>query len=135
MMQRPSPSRPNRTDYVANARAAWGADMPTEVLQLALEANRTSGAAAAKTIGYSGAVVTQLVGRKYPGDIAAVFARIRGALMGETVACPVLGEIQRDQCLDEQKRPFSATNSTRARLWHACQRCPNNRQNLKGEAA
>jgi hypothetical protein len=129
-----SGTRPARTDYVANARVAWGDDPPAEVLQLALEANATSGAAAAKRIGYSGAVVTQLIGRKYPGDVGAVFARIRGALMGETVGCPVLGDIARDQCLDEQKRPFSATNSTRARLWHACQRCPNNRQSMKASA-
>jgi hypothetical protein len=124
----------SRTDYVANALRAW-VDVPPEVMALAEEANATSGAAAAKRIGYSGALVTQVVGKKYPGDLASVFAKIRGALMGETVTCPVLGEIQRDHCLDEQKRPFTATNSTRARLWRACQTCPNNRASLKGEAA
>jgi hypothetical protein len=123
-------ARLSRTDYVSNARTAWG-DVPAEVMALAEQANRTSGAATAKVIGYSGAVVTQVVGRKYPGDLASVFARIRGALMGETVACPILGEIARDHCLSEQVRPFNATNSTRARLWRACQSCSNNRQQLK----
>jgi hypothetical protein len=123
-----------RTDYIKNAHAAWG-DIPPEVMALAEEANATSGAATAKRIGYSGALVTQVIGNKYPGDLASVFAKIRGALMGEKVTCPVLGDIQRDHCLDEQKRPFSATNSTRARLWRACQTCPNNRASLKGEAA
>jgi hypothetical protein len=128
-------TRTSRTDYLANADTSWNGAPPAEVVALAEEANRTSGAAAAKRIGYTGAVVTQIIGNKYPGDVAGVFARIRGALMGETVTCPVLGEIDRDHCLDEQRRPFSATNSTRARLHRACQSCTNNRQNLKGEAA
>ena len=129
-----SNQRSSKTDFLANAVHAWQGAVPAEVIALATEANRTSGAASAKRLGYSGAVVTQVVGNKYPGDLATVFARIRGALMGEMVNCPVLGEVARDQCLSEQARPFSATNSTRARLYHACQRCPNNRQILKGQA-
>ncbi len=57
-----------------------------------------------------------------------VFAKIRGALMGETVLCPILDEIGRDRCLTEQAKPFAATNSTRARLFHACKTCPNRQQ-------
>jgi hypothetical protein len=48
--------------------------------------------------------------------------------MGETVMCPVLDEIGRDRCLSEQVKPFAATSSTRARLFHACKTCPNRQQ-------
>jgi hypothetical protein len=65
----------------------------------------------------------------------SVRARIRGALMAETVMCPILGEIGRDRCLTEQKRPFAATNSTRARLYHACKTCPNRRDQMEAPDA
>lgn len=116
-----------KTDYPAIARQHWPDGVPPEVEALAAEAMATSGAAAAKRLGYSQAVVTQTIRRSYPGDMATVFARIRGALMQETVLCPVLGEIARDHCLDEQARPFSATNSSRARLARTCPSCPNRR--------
>lgn len=119
----------NATDFLANAKAAWGGALPDWVAELAAEATRTSGKAAAKRIGYSGAVVTQVCGNKYPGDIERVAEKVRGALMGAVVVCPVLGEIGRDRCLDEQKQPFSASSANRARLYRACRAgCPHSRQ-------
>ena len=79
-------------------------------------------------LGYSDAVISHVLGNKYPGDVARVLATVRGALMGETVLCPILGEIGRDRCFREQATPFAATNSTRARLSHACKTCPNRQQ-------
>ena len=113
------------------AAAAWGPEIPDEVRELALQVDRTTGAATAKAIGYSAAVVSHILAARYPGDQAAVFARIRGALMGETVLCPVLGEIGRHRCLSEQKKPFATSNSARARVFRACRSgCPHAR--LKG---
>jgi hypothetical protein len=115
------------TRFLDNAREAWGDAVTDEVIALAEEADRTTGRAAADRIGYSAAVVTQVLRRTYPGDMPTVFARIRGALLAETVGCPVLGEIGRDHCLDEQSRPFAATNSSRALLAKTCPTCPNRR--------
>jgi hypothetical protein len=115
------------TDFAAKARAAWPDPLPAEVLALADACNASTASAVAARIGYSPAVVSHVLSAKYRGDMTAVFARIRGALMAETVACPVLGEIGTDRCLIEQRRPFAATNSTRARLFHACKTCPNRR--------
>lgn len=113
------------------ATAAWGPTMPDEVRELALYVDRNTGAAAAKAIGYSAAVVSNMLAARYPGDQDAVFAKIRGALMGEVVVCPVLGEIGRHRCLSEQKMPFATSNAARARVYRACRTgCPHSR--LKG---
>ncbi|KPH80548.1 hypothetical protein [Bosea vaviloviae] len=116
------------TDPLAKAIAAWGEDMPREVRALAEACRATSGKAVAERVGYSGGVVSHMLARKYPGDIEAVFIRIRGALLGEEVECPVLGAIAKNDCLDHQRKPFSAANPARARLFRACSSCPHNRK-------
>ena len=35
---------------------------------------------------------------------------VENAYLGATVACPVLGEIPREDCAAHQRRPFAATN-------------------------
>ena len=120
-----------KLSFAQKARAAWGAAIPPEVQALAEFADARSGSEAAKAIGYSPAVVSHVIANSYAGDRATVFERIRGALMGESVECPVLGEIGRDRCLSEQRKPFAATNAARARVYRACRSgCPNSR--LKG---
>lgn len=102
------------------ARSAWGEALPDWVDVLAEECDRHSGATIARRIGYSGAVVSHVLGAKYKGDLGKVEAKVRGALMGEIVHCPVLDEITKDRCISEQGRKFSATSSTRAKLFRAC---------------
>lgn len=121
--------RPDRrVDFVAKARAAWDQALPDWVAELAELATNTSQAAAAKRIGYSAPVVSQVIGRTYRGDLARVEAKVRGALMHATVMCSVLGEIGLDQCRDEQRKPFHATSSVRTRLYRACRAgCPHSR--------
>ncbi|MFZ5739613.1 MAG: transcriptional regulator [Pseudomonadota bacterium] len=109
-----------KRDPLQVANDAWGNDLPDWVEALANEARATSGEAAAGRIGYSGAVVSSVLANKYKGRLDIVEARVRGALMGETVGCPVLGDIARDRCLDEQKRGFSTSSSVRARIYRAC---------------
>lgn len=92
---------------------------------LAAECRRTSQSAAADRIGVSEAVVSQVLKGKYPGRVDRVQARVEGALMAQTVTCPILGDLQRNECLDHQVRPFAATNSQRVALWRMCKTCPN----------
>lgn len=128
MKRGPAAGQRTPTDFLAIARVAWGDALPDWVEALAEYATTRSGAEAAKKIGYSRSLVTHVVRNKYTGDIARVEAKVRGALMGATVTCPVLGEIGRDRCLDEQKKPFAPTSSVRTRLYHACRGgCPNSR--------
>jgi hypothetical protein len=119
-------------DNVSKARAAWTAaghdDAPDWVLALAEACNATSQKAVAARLGYSGSVVSQALACRYAGDIGTLTERVRGAYMQETVLCPVLGEVGRDRCLQEQREPFRATSSMRAQLYHACRnRCPHSK--------
>jgi len=68
----------------------------------------------------------------YPGHVHAVEDAVRGAWMGSTLACPVMGTIGSDVCLSWRRKAkvFAATNSHRVRMYRACNNCP---QNEKGE--
>ncbi|SFD72580.1 hypothetical protein SAMN05428997_14610 [Bosea sp. CRIB-10] len=118
-----------KVDQIERARRGWGETMPPEIRALAEACKAESSRRVAKRIGYSDATVSFALANKYQnGDLPKLFARIRGALMGETVECPILGEITKDQCLDNQGKPFSTANPARARLYRACRRCPNRQQ-------
>ena len=99
---------------------AWHGAAPDWVIALAEEASRTSMAYAARRIGYSTSVVSAVIANKYKGDLGAVEGHIRGALLGDEVDCPVLGDIRKDKCMEEQAKPHFGTSAIRTRLYHAC---------------
>lgn len=74
----------------------------------------------AEEISYSTAVVNQVLKGTYKGNLSRVESAVRGAYMGETVACPVLGELENHHCLAYQKRKYAATNPMRVKLFRAC---------------
>jgi len=96
-----------------NTRPEW-------VETLALACERASQAEVGKRLGYSASVVNQVLKGSYMGNLTNVQMKVEGAYMGRVVACPILGEIPQDQCIDHQGRPFAATNSQRVRLYRAC---------------
>lgn len=102
--------------------------------ELRAECERTSQSAAAQKIGYSVAVVNRVIRGVYKGDLARVEQAVRGALMGATVDCPVVGEIPRHRCIDHQRRAKdkAATNPMRVQLAKACQHCPQSYQSKGG---
>lgn len=128
MNRGPLPGSAGKLDALAKAHAAWGEAIPKEVVALAQACRAQTSRAVAKRLGYSDAVISHVLARKYPGDVAKVFATVRGALMGETVLCPILDEIGSDRCLSEQAAPFATSNPTRVQLFHACKTCPNRQQ-------
>ena len=121
-----------RSTFLAKAEIAWGEEMPLEIRVLAEHADAGSGSATARKIGMSAASVSHLINRSSENhDLDKCLARIRGALLRETVTCPVWGEIGRDRCLTEQALPFMPTSSARAECYRACRSgCPHSR--LKG---
>ncbi|WP_336812299.1 transcriptional regulator [Bosea sp. MMO-172] len=122
-------SRPVKAGPVERARRAWGEGIPVEVVALAEACRARSQHSVAQRLGYSDATISYVLSNRYHnGDLPKLFVTIRGALMGETVECPVLGEIARDQCLDNQGKPFSTANPARARLYRACRRCIHRQQ-------
>lgn len=133
MKRGPATGAKTKVDFTAKALAAYGDALPDWVEELAAQATATSLKAAAKRIGYSDAVLSHVFSGSYSGDLARVEEKVRGALMGVTVMCPVLGEIGRDHCLDQQKMPFSATSSIRSKLYRACRSgCPHSRIKKEG---
>ena len=98
----------------------WNGAPPEWVIALAEACQGSTQAAVASRLGYSPAVVSQVIKGSYKGDLTRVEAAVRGAFMSECVMCPVLGEIGRDVCLAHQRRGFDATSAVRARLYRAC---------------
>lgn len=95
---------------------------------LRTETERTSQSAAARKLGVSASVVNQVLKGRYRGRLDRVEARVRAQLMHEVVECPVLGEIERKRCDEEQRRPFSAASPQRVKIWRACRNgCPHSR--------
>lgn len=117
-----------KVDFVAKAQDAWGKSCPEWVLEWARYANRNTGTLAAKKVNYSLATFSYVMANKYTGDIQRVELKVRGALMSETVMCPIVGEIGRDRCLDEQKMGHTGASSVRAKIYRACRGgCPHSR--------
>ncbi|WP_420132627.1 transcriptional regulator [Rhodopseudomonas sp.] len=121
-------SRPG-DDYLVKARAAWGNELPDWIEELAKEANRITARSLAKRLGYSNAVISFVLGRKYKGDMKRVEEIVRGALLGSTVICPIVGEIGRDQCLEHQKLGNTGASAIRAAIARECSsgRCQHSR--------
>jgi hypothetical protein len=116
--------------YVERARARWTAALPDWVETLAAEADRCREAGKSQgdlgqRLGISGAVISAIIGRTYPGRYDFAEARVRGSLMNASVRCPVEGPIGRDRCAANQALKFSAANPTRAKFPFACKSCPN----------
>ncbi|MDX8354329.1 hypothetical protein [Cognatiyoonia sp. IB215182] len=117
-------------DRLRIAQDAWTVDMPEWVLQLAKACDRSSQNKVARKLGYNGAVVSQVLRNRYPGNMVNVQHRVEGILMGTTLICPALGELPIHECqLWRQKsRIFSNANHQRVMMYRACKRCPNNRE-------
>lgn len=120
------------TDFVARAIAAWG-EAPDWIVALAKACSESSLKPVSRSLGYSVATISQVLSNSYRGDVDRVAEMVRGALMQATVDCPVIGEIGRDRCLQEQDEPFRATSAFRAQLYHACRSgCPHSKH-TKGD--
>lgn len=125
------------SDPVATARAAWGADLPDWVLCLAEECAATNQARVAEHIGRSGALVSNVLRRKYPGDMEAVEDLVRGRYMRARILCPALGEISTAVCRNwlTKSRTYANENGERVRMYRACRACPKNRKETQDDKA
>jgi DNA-binding transcriptional regulator YdaS (Cro superfamily) len=113
------------TNNVTTVRERWGDAAPEWIVVLAEACNQQSQTKVGKLLGVSPTVINQALRNVYPSPLTKLEQKVRGELMRETVRCPVLGEITKRRCLDEQNRPYAATNPVRVELRRACARCPN----------
>lgn len=75
---------------------------------LRAECERTSQARVAVRIGVSPGTVSQVLSGNYGADTARIARRVRGALLGETVECPVALEMPLHKCQEIQERKAGA---------------------------
>lgn len=73
----------------------------------------------------SAAVLNQVLGGKYAHPTDRLQAIVEGALLGYQVACPVLGDLGRADCIGHQTREFAPSNQTRIALYRSCKTCSN----------
>ncbi len=110
------------------ARAAWGEPMPdwVETLAVACSAKGSSQAKVADQLERSGAMVSQVLRKIYPGDMSRIEERVRGVFMDGRVACPGLGEIATQACQDWREKAARVVigNPLRQRMYRACNSCP-----------
>ena len=114
-------------DHVARATSAWG-DAPDWIIVLAEACAKSSQSAVARRLDYSGSAISAVLSNSYRGDVDRIEQMVRGVLMAETLPCPVLGALPRNQCLEWQARPYAATSSHRVAMYRACRdACPHSR--------
>lgn len=102
------------------AMEAWGTDLPAWIVLLCEQCDRSSQRAVGVRLGYSAAVVSLVIKRKYTGSLDRVEQAVRGAFQDAKVQCPVLGQIDAQRCTEHQRAPFGNANPTRVRLYRAC---------------
>lgn len=114
------------SDPVSIAQDAWGEALPDWVLRLAEECAASSQNKVASRLGRSAALVSNVLRRKYQGDMAAVEDVVRGRFMRATVQCPALGEVSTAVCRDWMAlaKTYNNANSERVRMYRACRSCP-----------
>jgi hypothetical protein len=99
--------------------------MPPFIKALVSACDQTSQNQVAKRLGYSGAVVSQVIRNSYPGDMTRVETQVRMILIGNVVDCPALGEIQELDCHNWQEQAGALTSAvpTKVRMFRACRGC------------
>ncbi|GAB6037665.1 hypothetical protein JCM15519_38420 [Fundidesulfovibrio butyratiphilus] len=115
------PSRIPRETALAKAQAAWGADLPDWVRELAVQCDQAASMAkVGAQLGVTKGAVSRIVRNDWTSDTTRIEEAVRRAWLAECVICPVLGEISLAECEANQARPFSAANNMRVRLYRAC---------------
>ncbi len=83
----------------------------------------SSQAEVARRIGRSASAINQVLKGSYPNP-EAILELVAAEYGGDTVDCPVMGQVPLAQCLEERGRPFRATNHQAVKLFQACTKCP-----------
>ncbi len=99
---------------------------PDWIDALRAECLRTSQNKTADKIGYSGAAISTVLKGKYRGNLKRIEQAVRGALMNGKIACPALGEIPANECVQHLRNAarWQGTNTMRAKMYRACRACP-----------
>jgi hypothetical protein len=122
---------PRATERPAKARAVAGWQAPPDwIAALAHACSHATQESVGRKIGYSGSAINAVLANRYTGNMQLIEAAVRGALLGETCSCPVLGDdLRKDACVENQRREWKrvAADAIRKMIYQACHggRCPN----------
>ncbi|MEP1522094.1 helix-turn-helix transcriptional regulator [Ascidiaceihabitans sp.] len=109
------------------ATEAWGNCVPDWVCAIVKECDRVNSQnAVAKTIGYTGGAVSQIIRNKYPASTATMEKAVRAILMPTDVDCPSLGWIDTGKCFGWQKRAAQrvvSSSPVNLLMFRACRAC------------
>ena len=125
------------TGPLENTRAAWGCEIPDWIETLAIECGRSSQTKVARALDRSGAMISQTLANKYPGDLSALEDRVRGVFMDAKVDCPAMGAMPMQICQDwrAKSKTFAWGNPQRTRMYRACNGCPRNHKEGQNDPA
>lgn len=123
--------RDTRT-FVIKIKDHW-TQIPDWILALAEACDASTQSQIAIRLGVSNALISTVLRNQYPGDVERIETMVRGVLLAETVICPVVGEISKNRCLENQSKTHFGTDSFGSRLRKACRNgtCPHSRIGVK----
>ena len=90
----------------------------------------SSKAGVARKLGVSPAMISQALKGVYKGDTGRLQTLVEGALMRQTVDCPIAGDLPKNRCLEHQARDrrFAFVNPLYSKLYRACRSgCPHSK--------
>ena len=93
---------------------------PRWMQELRKHCNQKSQRKVAYELDYSPTVISQVLKGIYQGNIKKFEQTVRGAYLGETVNCPVLGELEKNRCIEYQNQKMNNVNPLRVLLFKAC---------------
>lgn len=129
-MLAPVPKQAPRSQ-LRSARDHWGDPLPEWVEAAARACDQSSQAEVARRLGISATTLSLVLQCKPWGRPEPVIERVRGELLGAHVACPVLGEINRRECVHHQTRRNWRAHLFDVQLAERCPRCEHRLQYLQ----
>lgn len=96
--------------------------LPPWLQAMRAEATATGQARLAQRLGISEATVSQVLSGTYKASTLRIERRVRGELLGETCACPVMYDPNLRQCQEVQDAPNvdKFGSPIRMQAWYAC---------------
>ena len=77
----------------------------------------------AKQLGYSPTTISLVLNGEYKGNDKNIQEAVEKHLLKVTVLCPVIGEITKLHCGENQQKPFSSASRQSVKLYKACREC------------
>ena len=102
------------------AVAAWGNPLPGWIDMLVTACDGRSMRKVATSLHCSPAIISLAINNRHHASLAYIRERVETILGGMIIPCPVLGMIARNDCEENQKRPYMSINPLYVQLFRAC---------------